>query len=91
MDEHLQNVSQGLATGISPDFIDKTRHQADVKKRADRLPEGTVIEVPLKERVGKLTMGTVNNLADDPDEIITTLKGIDFGKQDLDILIELSK
>jgi hypothetical protein len=49
------------------------------------------VEIPLKERVGKLTMGTVNNLADDPDEIITTLKGIDFGKQDLDILIELSK
>jgi hypothetical protein len=50
-----------------------------------------VVEVPLKERVGKLTMGTVNNLADDPDEILNTLKGIDFGKQDLDILIELSK
>jgi hypothetical protein len=33
----------------------------------------------------------VQNLPDDADTIVKTLKALDFAKQDLDILIELSK
>ena len=73
-------MAKGLASGLPPDFIDTQNERAAAQKRVDRLPDGVVVEVPLAERVGKLTMNTVNSLADDPDEIITTLKGIDFGK-----------
>jgi hypothetical protein len=33
----------------------------------------------------------VRELPDDVDEIIYKLKGLDYGRQDLDILIELAK
>ncbi len=36
-------------------------------------------------------MGDVKHLADDVDQIIDNLKGVDLGVQDLDVLIELSK
>jgi hypothetical protein len=43
------------------------------------------------DQEGKLKTSDVQNLPDDADEIVKTLKALDFAKQDLDILIELSK
>ena len=43
------------------------------------------------EPEGKLKMGQVQALPDDVDGMIKELGEIDFGVQDLDILIELSK
>jgi hypothetical protein len=36
-------------------------------------------------------MNEVSYLPDNVDEIIHKLKGVDYGRQDLDILIELAK
>ena len=49
------------------------------------------VKVKEPEPEGKLRMGQVQSLPDDVDEVIKTLNEIDFGVQDLDILIELSK
>jgi len=43
------------------------------------------------DQEGKLKTSDVQNLPDDADAIVKTLKALDFAKQDLDILIELSK
>ena len=43
------------------------------------------------EREGTLKMIQVQNLPDDVDMIVGQLKTLDFGIQDLDVLIELSK
>jgi len=40
---------------------------------------------------GKLTSSEVQNFPDDVDEIVMKLKGLEFAKQDLEVLIELSK
>ena len=44
-----------------------------------------------EEPAGKLRMNQVQTLPDDVDEVIEKLNDIDFGVQDLDVLIELSK
>ena len=44
-----------------------------------------------EEREGVLKMVQVQNLPDDADMIIGQLKTLDFAKQDLDVLIALSK
>lgn len=40
---------------------------------------------------GKLKMHEVRELSDDVDIVINKLRGVDYGAQDLDILIELAK
>ena len=44
-----------------------------------------------EEREGILKMVQVQNLPDDIDMIVGQMKTLDFSKQDLDVLIELSK
>jgi len=39
----------------------------------------------------KLKMSDVRNLSDDADQVIDSLKGVDYGMQELDVLIELSR
>ena len=46
---------------------------------------------PNEDAVGRLKMQEVRELADDVDSIIGKLKGVDYGVQDLDVLIELAK
>ena len=43
------------------------------------------------DKEGKLKTSDVQNLPDDADAIVKIIKVLDFAKQDLDILIELSK
>ena len=49
-------------------------------------PTAVVDDVP-----GKLKMHEVRDLSEDVDQIIGKLKGVDYGLQDLDVLIELAK
>lgn len=39
----------------------------------------------------KLKMHDVRNLSDDADQVIDSLKGVDYGMQELDVLIELAR
>jgi len=39
----------------------------------------------------KLKLADVRNLSDDADQIIDSLKAIDYGVQELDVLLELSR
>lgn len=39
----------------------------------------------------KLKMHDVRNLSDDADQVIDTLKGVDYGVQEPDVLIELAR
>ena len=39
----------------------------------------------------KLKMQDVRNLSEDADQVIDSLKGVDYGMQELDVLIELSR
>ena len=39
----------------------------------------------------KLKMQDVRNLSDDADQVIDSLKGVDYGMQELDVLIELAR
>lgn len=40
---------------------------------------------------GRLKIHEVRDIGDDVDDIIGKLKGVDYGIQDLDVLIELAK
>ena len=40
---------------------------------------------------GRLKIHEVRELSDDVDDIISKLKGVDYGIQELDVLIELAK
>jgi hypothetical protein len=39
----------------------------------------------------KLKMTDVRNLSEDADQVIDSLKGVDYGMQELDVLIELAR
>ena len=45
----------------------------------------------VEDRPGRLKMQDVKQLSDDPDQVIDTLKNVDLGMQELDVLIELAR
>ncbi len=45
----------------------------------------------IEDRPGRLKMADVKQLSDDPDQVIDSLKNVDLGMQELDVLIELAK
>ena len=65
------------------------------KEEEEKTAEATAAEgaagANAADQEGKLKTSDVQNLPDDADAIVKTLKALDFAKQDLDILIELSK
>jgi len=68
----------------------KANKKDDVSEKAASNQESAAAEQE-EEREGTLKMIQVQNLPDDVDMIVGQLKTLDFGIQDLDVLIELSK
>ena len=65
------------------DDKDKIAKQKEIMKGGDKKK--------VEEPEGKLKIAEVENLPDEVDEIIKKINDIDFGIQDLDVLIGLSK
>ena len=78
--ERLRKLEDAAAMDKKEQQIEK---QKEIMKGSDKTKE--------VEPEGKLKLGQVQALPDDVDGMIKELNEIDFGVQDLDILIELSK
>ena len=69
------------------DKNDSIQEDGDEVDEYEQVQENDVIE----DRPGRLKMADVKQLSDDPDQVIDSLKNVDLGMQELDVLIELAK
>ena len=82
--ENEQNLMKKTSRSFKDDAVKETKskdkaEESKEKQEADEAQEGV------------LKMVQVQNLPDDVEMIVGQLKTLDFSKQDLDVLIELSK
>ena len=69
-------------------FKDAESVKDDKKKKTEESKEAAEAD---DAQEGVLKMGQVQNLPDDVEMIVGQLKTLDFSRQDLDVLIELSR
>lgn len=80
--EREQAVMNKTTRSFKDDKEDKKKKQNEENKEQQEADDA---------QEGVLKMGQVQNLPDDVEMIVGQLKTLDFSKQDLDVLIELSK
>ncbi|CDW88384.1 UNKNOWN [Stylonychia lemnae] len=82
------NVGGGGGPGAAnhSSFQDHNTNQEEQDYLTTQEQNNIVEDIP-----GKLKIHEVRELSDDVDDIISKLKGVDYGIQELDVLIELAK
>jgi len=98
MDEEAFLRAEEERLGKAEREAERVRKLEEVKRKDEKEQQMEKQKEALKgekkkepEPEGKLRMGQVQGLPDDVDDVLKTLSEIDFGIQDLDVLIELSK
>ena len=89
-EEALQEREQAVMNKTSRSFKDD-KNSAKESKKTQGQEEGKDKPEAEEQQEGVLKMVQVQNLPDDVEMIVGQLKTLDFSKQDLDVLIELSK
>lgn len=90
-EEERMERERAVMTKTSRSFKDAGSVKDDTKSKGKEKEESKKNEEVDEATEGVLKMVQVQNLPDDVEMIVGQLKTLDFSKQDLDVLIELSK